>query len=502
MQSMWRWRAIILMSSAVVMLPLRHLVPPLTDFGEHAATIATVHDVLFGGPLDAWYELDLLHTQYWLMALVGALLSPLVGGPVAALKLLLVAASVGATAAMLRLLRVLELDERLALAAVALTWTRPMALAFVPFVLALPLVLLVFAEVGGVERPSRAAHVRVALLGLATYLLNLASLMWLGVGAFAVVLARELRRAPAREVLAGVVRRLPGVLVLALPIALWMLTSGVARADPTQFAVSMTPRFWSLPRLLKDGPLWILDCWVDRSGRTLNHVYLGALVLLALPLGAKEPSSGRRAAIALAVATTLLCVALPFERGWLWGLNARFLAAAALLLAPALAFRRGVARSLALAGLGAVSLGAAWNTERLTLVTQQEARGVELLRELRPGSRLLQLSFDQGSAVSHDSVTSHLSGFHRAWNHGPNEPSFVDLPQSVLHYRAGRAPFLRPWPSELSPNEYDNAREGPAYDWVLVRGEGPSFPPAEGTPGPRWELVQSVEGWRLFRRLD
>ncbi|MDX2012182.1 MAG: hypothetical protein SFW67_18450, partial [Myxococcaceae bacterium] len=67
-------------------------------------------------------------------------------------------------------------------------------------------------------------------------------------------------------------------------------------------------------------------------------------------------------------------------------------------------------------------------------------------------------------------------------------------------YREGKAPYLRPWPWEFAPNGYDNEKEGPHSDFVLVRGEGPSFPPAEGTPGPRWQVSKERPGWRLFER--
>jgi hypothetical protein len=170
------------------------------------------------------------------------------------------------------------------------------------------------------------------------------------------------------------------------------------------------------------------------------------------------------------------------------------------LLAVALPTRRGPVRGVGLALVAVVAVGVTWLADDRFAAAQEELQGAELLRGLPSSARVLQLSFDENSAVTLDPATPHLVSWHRAWNHGANEPSFVDLPQSVVRYHEGRAPWLRPWPWEFAPEGYDNAQEGPHHDFVLVRGEGRSFPPAEGTPGPAWRLVKARPGWRLFER--
>lgn len=473
------FRVLALGLAALAMAPLRHEFPPITDFPEHAATIATLADSWTSGPLSTWYALDFVHTQYWLMAVLGALLAPLVGA-VTALKVLLVLSSVGLVAALMRLAKTFELDERLALVAIPLLWSRPFTLGFIPFVMAAPLVVWALAEVGGVVAPTRRAHVLVAALCLAVFFLNLASVVWLCVAAVAVVATRKFEW-----------RRLIGLGALVVPVVVWLGFSDVTNVDASRFAVSMDGRWWSPKHLLLEAPSWLTDRW---SG-DLDVVLLAALVLAIAVLA--EARSFNRSALALLLSTAALTLALPFERGWLWGLSTRFLPAT-LMLAPFVWNKR--ARGGVVVAFAAIGLISSWNVDQHVSQAQAELRGVSLLKDLPVGTRVLQLTFDDGSAVVNDSIVSHASAYHRVWNHGANEPSFVDLPQSVVRYREGKAPWTRPWPWEFKPNEYDNAREGAQYDFVLTRGQGASFPPPAGTAGPTWALLRESGVWRLYSR--
>lgn len=495
----WPWRLLALGLAAVAMLPLRHEFPPITDFAEHAATIATLEDLWRHGPLAGWYETDFAHTQYWLMAVLGALLAPVVGGASVALKLLLISASVGLVASLLRLARTLELDERLVLGAVPLLWSRPFTLGFVPFVMAAPLVVLALAEVAAVERPSARRHALIALLSVATFFLNLASVVWLLGAAVAMSAAREVTPSSWRTSLRPIVSRLSGVLVLLPLLGAWLAFSSVTNVETSRFAVSMKGRWWSPLHLLRDAPTWLMDRWKGELDVWLLVVLLVAVGALLLPLGAREPAPGRRVALALWLATGSLTLILPFERGWLWGLSTRFLPLTVMLAPLAFSLRRGVVRHLVVAGFVIVGLINAWDVERHVAAAQDELRGVSILHGLPPG-RLLQLTFDDSSSVLEDSTVAHASAWHRVWNHGANEPSFVDLPQSVLRYRDGKAPWTRPWPWEFSPLEYDNAREGPHHDFVLTRGSGASFPPASEVAGPRWRVLREAGAWRLWAK--
>lgn len=477
------------MLATLAMLPLRHEFPPITDFPEHAATIATVLDLWRNGPLSAWYETDFLHTQYWLMAVLGALLAPLVGGPVASLKFLLAAASIGLVAALGRFARRLQLDEGLSLVAVPLLWTRPFSLGFVPFILAAPLVVLAVTEVCSLSRPMRRQHLAIALLSLAVFFLNLTSVVWLVV--MSAMGALVLERGSFRLAL----RRTRGLLVLAVPLLGWTLASSVVRADASRFAVPMMAVWRPLKTFFHELPQWLTDRWSgDVDLLTLGLVALG-LMLSALPVGVRAPSWGRKVAWSCLLSTLGLVFALPFQRGWLWGLSWRFLPAAVTFVPFALSGREGPLKRAALISFAVAGMLSAWDAERHTVAAQSELAGLELLHGLPTGTRLLQLSFDEASATSNDSLVSHAGAYHRLWNLGPNEPSFVDLPQSVLRLRPGKEPFRRPWTWQYDPTRYDEVNEGPSYDFVLVHGEG-GFPPT----GSSWALRGRSGPWNLWSR--
>jgi hypothetical protein len=499
-RTMWAFRLFALGLAAVAMLPLRHEFPPLADFPEHAATIATVQDLWFHGPLETWYQTNFTHTQYWLMAVLGALLAPLVGGASTALKILLVSASVGLVASLLRLASALQLDERLVVMVVPLLWTRPFTLGFVPFLMAAPLVVLVLAEVGAVQRPTLRGHALIALLSLATFFLNLASVVWLLSAGVAASAAREFTLSRWQAALRPVLTRLAGLVALLPLLGVWLFSSSVMNVETSRFAVSMEAHWQSPRHLLRDAPVWLMNRWKGDLDVVLLTVLLVALVALLLPLGAREPSPGRRVAMALWLTTSSLTLALPFDRGWLWGLNTRFLPLSLMLAPLAFSHRRGPLRHIVVTVFVIVALITAWNVERHVVAAQPELAGLALIRGLAPG-RLLQLTFDANSEVLvDDSTVSHASAWHRVWNHGANEPSFVDLPQSVLQYRENKAPWMRPWPWEFSPEAYDNAREGPHYDFVLTRGTGASFPPSPNVTGPTWRLTGESGAWRLWAR--
>lgn len=489
------WLALTWLGALAVAWPLlAHAYPPCSDFPEHAATVAAFVDLQRGGPLAAWYQADFAHTQYWLAALVASWLSPAVGGPIAALRLLLALAVGGQVLAARWLFGALEVDRRWALLAGVMAWTRPLVLGLVPFVLGLPLVLLGF---GLVAHPRAARWPRQAALGalaLACFYLNLANVVWLVAGGVALAWARRAGAPAGRAVL----RSTWGLAALLPPGLHWLLTSDVMHPDATAFRGDFTPRFQAPWRVLAEAPEWLTDQWPDRSGLVLLAAWGALLLAAALPVGARAP--GRpTAARALVVATAALWFALPFERGWLWGLNQRFAPSLLVLLPAVFAARATWLRRGVFAGGLALTLASAALAERQARRYQRALDEVVTVLEGLPGARLLQLTFDQQSDVMNDAAFLHVSGYHRVWNGGGNEPSFVDTPQSVLRYRPEKKPWLRPWPWEFEPEKFDNAREGPQYDAVLVLGATGTFPPPPGD-GPTWRLARQSGRWRLYAR--
>lgn len=510
------WLALTWICALAVCAPLLHRFPPSSDFPEHAATVATLVDLQNGGPLASWYTADFLHTQYWLATAVASQLSPLAGGPAEALRLLLAIALAGQLLALRWLLGALGADRRLTLLAGVMVWSRPLVLGFIPFLLGIPLVLLAF---GLVARPGAARWHNQALLAtvaLGCFYLNLSNVLWLGVGACAVAWAAHGRK-PAEKARGFGFRRVFGSLalrsmagalwglgVLVIPLGQWLVTSTVMHPDPAAFRKDFLPRFHAPWRVLGEAPGWLTDLWPGHAGLVLLVVWgllvLALLLPLLLPIEPAKEHRNLTLPRALVLATALLWLAVPFEQGWLWGLNQRFAPFLMMLLPAAFTQREGWPRRLVPLLGAALTLGSSALAERQTARFQAEMADLETVLTGLPGARLLQLTFEHGSDVAVDSVSLHANGYHRVWNHGPTEPSFVEMPQSVLHYLPERGPWLRPWPWEFLPEQYDNAREGPQYDVILVRGESPSFPPPSEASGPRWKALRHAGRWTLYDR--
>ena len=497
------WLALTWVCAAAVCWPLLHRFPVSIDFPEHAATVATLADLRGGGQLASWYSADFLHTQYWLAALLATALSPLAGGPAEALRWFLALALAGQLLALRWLFGSLGVDRRLTLLAGVMVWSRPVTLGFIPFLLGAPLVLLGFGLVARATAPRWPNQVLLAAIALCCFYLNLSNVLWLGVGATAVAWAAHGRRPGTQGLwsqlaLRPMVAALWGLGVLVVPLGQWLVTSSVLHPDPTAFRKDFLPRFHPPWKVLADAPEWLTDLWPGHLGLWLLGGW--ALLMLDLFLPRRAPGTALPVARALVGATALLWFAIPFEQGWLWGLNQRFAPFLMMLLPAASGVRQHWSRRLIpLLGV-ALTLASAALAERQTSRYQNEMDDLETVLTGLTGARLLQLTFDHDSEVIRDSVSLHAGGYHRVWNHGPNQPSFVDTPQSVLHYLPAQKPWLRPWPWEFRPEHYDTLREGPQYDVILVRGQGPSFPPPAEAGGPTWRPLRRAGVWTLYGR--
>ena len=491
------WLALTWLCALAVCWPLLHRFPPSSDFPEHAATVATLVDLQHGGPLASWYSADFSHTQYWLAAVVASWLSPFAGGPAEALRLLLAFALAGQLLALRWLLGVLGADRRLVLLAGVMVWSRPLVLGFVPFVLGIPLVLVAFGLVARPEAARWRNQVALAAVALGCFYLNLSNVLWLVVGATAVAWAAHGRGSRS---LRSMVAASWGLGVLVVPVGQWFLMSAVMHPDPAAFRKDFLPRFLAPWQVVGDAPGWLSDQWPGHAGLFVLVLW-GLLVLgLVVPVGGSKLGQAALPARVLVLATAALWLVVPFEQGWLWGLNQRFAPFLMMLFPAAFAPREPWRRRLVPLLGAALTIAASAIAERQTARFEREMADVEALLTGLSGQRLLQLTFDHSSDVAFDSVFLHVNAYHRVWNHGPTEPSFVDTPQSVLHYRPERKPWLRPWPWEFEPQQYDNAREGLQYDVVLVRGESPTFPPPLEAGGPRWERVRRAGSWTLYAR--
>ena len=79
--------------------------------------------------------------------------------------------------------------------------------------------------------------------------------------------------------------------------------------------------------------------------------------------------------------------------------------------------------------------------------------------------------------------------------------SFSELPHWPVRYRPEHAPPAKRlvfW--DYAPCLYRNTTDGPAYDYILTRGERRPFD--SKAPGPTWMLIGAAREWHLYQRVE
>ena len=228
---------------------------------------------------------------------------------------------------------------------------------------------------------------------------------------------------------------------------------------------------------------------------------LAAAAAIAWPRrrGQDANAGPRGIAAAWCALAAALYFAFPISVGWLWQLNERYAIAFALLLplllrpAPGL---RGSAPLLAVAAAGLFSAGLAAQHIR---GFSAEVDGFDrVLEAAAPGQRLLSLIYERGSAWAKFSPYLHFGSYYRARKGGVAAFSFAELPQSPLRYRPENAPPEKPAHWEWEPWSFRNDREGPYYDYLLVRGATNPF--LRAGPGPVWHPIAHEHAWTLYAK--
>ena len=74
------------------------------------------------------------------------------------------------------------------------------------------------------------------------------------------------------------------------------------------------------------------------------------------------------------------------------------------------------------------------------------------------------------------------------------------LPHWPVRYRPEMAPPRKRvvfW--DYAPCLYRNTTDGPAYDFILTRGEQRPF--EHPIPGPKWRVIGAAREWHLYERV-
>jgi hypothetical protein len=78
--------------------------------------------------------------------------------------------------------------------------------------------------------------------------------------------------------------------------------------------------------------------------------------------------------------------------------------------------------------------------------------------------------------------------------------SFAELPQSPLRYKPGMGPPQKRPGWEWHAFDYDNGREGPYYDYILLHGNTDLLQRVDLSRGPKWRLAVREGRWSLYER--
>ena len=520
------WRVlfpVVAVGGATPLFFARHL--PFADLPEHVAVIATLRH--YWDPAFRSQELFTLdgafRTQYWLYHLVGAVLAVPLGGAERANVALLAMAAVGLPYALRALLRAARHDERLALLGVPLFYNRALAEGLMNFVASIPVCVWGLAlALDQAAAPTRKRAVGLAFVGLALFYLHLSSFALFVLGAVAFAMAYEGRRWLSFRGLPATALRVAKRCVWLAPSTLasivFVLTSPVTHPDASQGVHASIVRFFPKGMLLRVLPSWMHDVWTSRVDDVAAGVAWAGILLTFVPLLPLFPLFPKRTAasptaladdvlrLRLARALVVLAAAFyfffPSQVGFAFILDLR-MAPFVGLFAVALARRRTGLRAeipaaLVLAGAVVSTVHCAWQMRAFE--TEEAAYVDVLLRKLPSGKRLLMLAFDPHSPRTQIPPFLHVGAYYRARYGGIASFSFSELPHWPVRYRPEQAPPKKKivfW--DYAPCLYRNTTDGPAYDYVLTRGERRPFD--RDAPGPTWRVIGAAREWRLYQRV-
>jgi hypothetical protein len=479
---------------------------PFSDMPEQVAVIATLRhwgDGAFSGA----YFLDIGKSQYVLYHLVGALLAVPLGSAELANLVMLSAIGISSPYAFRSLARALGRDERLALFAVPVFWSRPLMMGFLPYVAAMPVVLFGLALAAKqIEEPRRRRAVGLAVLAIALFFLHVdpfllfvfaAGLMRLVMGVRDVVHADGSRKSAIVTSALASAKSLVW-LAPALGVAAAWAFFGSLRGSVEQRNV----RFQGVNELLRELPSWSHDVWRSHVDEGCSVVVWLAFAVLIVQRGVGKQDRWKTAVAGAPFAAAVLTYfALPYSVGAAVMLNVR-IAVFVAMFAPLLIDRiDGLRSAVPLAAVAIATL--VLSGDAFYEIRRVEAEDLgdvnRLLAHIRPGSRVLTLPFHLTSPRVHWAPWTFIGSYARARGGGVSAYSFSDLPHWPMHYRPEAAPPPKPMFWTFDACGYRNETDGSYYDYVITRGTVDPF--RDAPPGPVFRKVDAERELVLYERV-
>ncbi|MBS2022614.1 MAG: hypothetical protein JST92_09405 [Deltaproteobacteria bacterium] len=491
---------------------------PFTDLPQHVAMISTLRhwwDPVFR--VREHFTLALGQTQYLLYYLLGAVMAFPFGTAERANLVLLSLIGISFPFSLRSLLRALGADERLAMFGGPLFWSQALLIGFFNYVAAMPLVLWGLAlAVREAEVPKRAQQAGLAVLALAIFYMHLSAFVfWAPAAAIAFWMlppaegTDEGTCAPLWKTLLARLPKLPMRLLWAIPVTLaallFVLKSPVVHPQSIGWHQDMAPQYEDVGSALRNLLDALLDIWRGVEDEWILVCLITVAGLLSWPQKRDEekPSQSlRRALVAVwLVFAAALYFFFPKGIGWLWQLNERYALVFALLFPLLLRPARGLKGAVPLLALAAVTVADANIAIKNIRVFEEEVGPFDrVLEQAEPGKHLLSMIVDQNSRVAKFSAFLHFGSYYRARKGGIASFSFAELPQSPLRYKPQTAPPAKPPGWEWHAFAFDNVREGPYYDYILLHGNVDPLPRVMQNGGPKWRLKTREGSWSLYER--
>ncbi|MDB4944784.1 MAG: hypothetical protein JWP97_4318 [Labilithrix sp.] len=471
---------------------------PFTDLPEHVATSDALRHWLDPGRGDhATYVLAFGKSQYLAYHVAAALLDVTGHHAILANRVLLTIVAVLFPLSLRSLVRAHGTDERIAILACPLFWCRPLVIGFLPYMAAIPALLFALALHARQQRtPTLRRELGLAALGLLVFYLHVSAFLVLVVVAVVTALLPAVGPRSWRTALRSLLWLAPSLAAAAAWAALSDANGGPALIAH-EAAVTYVPRS-SLGLYFA---MWTHDVWKGH----LDEYGAVAFWLLVAYLGAQRRSGepeGTRGLVARAapfLCVLVLYLAVPFKVGAGAMLNVRLgvIVALLLLLVPRPDRSRATHAAFVLASLLALVTTA--NAAVQIHGSQRELGDLDaLIDEVRPGARVLTLSFARESAYTVPAPWVHVLAYHRLREGGVASLSFSEMGHWPVRFRPGLEPPKRAvtfW--DFQPCLFRNSTDGAYYDYVVSRGLDPF---ANQPPGPRWRPLRAIGEFQVFER--
>jgi len=492
-------RRVLSVVSVATVLPLlvaKYL--PFTDLPEHVAVVsALVHwrDASFR--VAEHYAFAFPRSQYLLFHLIDAGVAFLVGDAEIATRLLLVAVGVSYPLSLRSLLAAIGGDRRLAVFGALVFWNRALAIGFLPFVTAVPLVVWALARVtrdAAEPTPNARRSALLAALAVGLFYLHVAAFIVFVVAAVATLASWTRPRALAR--------RLLWLVPAAVCVGAWAAFGRLAIGRES-FLQGVELSYMSPYRGLLVFPLWIHDVWRSHVDEACAIVWWSSLLALVVASisGPVEPLTGLARRFVPLGAAVLVYFLMPYQAGVGVMLNVRLAPLLAVFAVLPLRPREGRWTEVPLAAVCAATIvmsgSSAWEIATAAHDELGDLDGV--LARTKPGARVLALNFDTSSRHAQFAPWLYAVAYHRIRKGGVTSYSFTSLGHWPMRYVASGAPPPKWEPFwATNPCVFRNAVDGPYYDFVLARGAVDPF--ADEPPGPRFVRVAGTRSFVLYAK--